>query len=45
MNAAGSTRDVITMVHEGGHAVHSFLSRDLELTAYKNLPSEVAELA
>ncbi len=45
MNAAGSARDVITMVHEGGHAVHSFLSRDLELTAYKNLPSEVAELA
>lgn len=45
MNAAGSARDVITMVHEGGHAVHSFLSRELELTAYKNLPSEVAELA
>ncbi len=45
MNAANSSRDVITMVHEGGHAVHSFLSKDLELTAYKNFPSEVAELA
>lgn len=45
MNAAGSARDVITMVHEGGHAVHSFLSKDLELTAYKSFPSEVAELA
>lgn len=45
MNAAGSHRDVVTMVHEGGHAVHSVLSKDLELTAYKNLPSEVAELA
>ncbi len=45
MNAVGSHRDLVTMVHEGGHAVHSFLSRDLELTGYKNLPSEVAELA
>jgi oligoendopeptidase F len=38
-------RDLITMVHEGGHAVHSFLSSDLEITAFKSLPSEVAELA
>lgn len=45
MNAASSTRDVETMVHEGGHAVHSFLSKDLELSAFKNCPSEVAELA
>ncbi len=45
MNAAGSARDVITMVHEGGHAVHSFLTKDLNLTAYKSFPSEVAELA
>lgn len=45
MNAAGSQRDLTTMVHEGGHAVHSFLSRDLELTGFKSLPSEVAELA
>ncbi|MFM6947245.1 MAG: M3 family oligoendopeptidase [Flavobacteriales bacterium] len=45
MNAVGSQRDLETMVHEGGHAIHSFLSRDLKLTAFKNLPSEVAELA
>lgn len=45
MNAADSARDVITMVHEGGHAVHSFLTKDLDLTAYKSFPSEVAELA
>ncbi len=45
MNAAGAQRDVVTMVHEGGHAVHSFLSKDLDLTSFKNLPSEVAELA
>ena len=45
MNSVGSLRDLITMVHEGGHAVHSFLSKDLEITGFKNLPSEVAELA
>jgi len=45
MNAVGAHRDLVTMVHEGGHAVHSFLSRDLSLTGFKNLPSEVAELA
>ena len=45
MNAAGLQRDLITMIHEGGHAVHSVLTKDLELTGYKDLPSEVAELA
>ena len=45
MNAVGSHRDLVTMIHEGGHAIHSFLSKDLELTEFKNLPSEVAELA
>ena len=45
MNAVGSARDVVTMVHEGGHAVHSFLTRELDLTAFKDFPSEVAELA
>ncbi|MBU2018840.1 MAG: M3 family oligoendopeptidase, partial [Bacteroidetes bacterium] len=45
MNAVGSQRDLVTMIHEGGHAVHSFLSKDLSLTAFKNLTSEIAELA
>jgi len=45
MNAVGSQRDLVTMVHEGGHAVHSFLSRDLSMTEFKSTPSEVAELA
>jgi oligoendopeptidase F len=45
MNAVGTPRDMVTMMHEGGHAVHSFLSRDLQLAAFKNCPSEVAELA
>tara|TARA_Y100001968_G_scaffold333569_1_gene397298 strand:- start:4213 stop:5928 length:1716 start_codon:yes stop_codon:yes gene_type:complete len=45
MNAVGSQRDVVTMLHEGGHAVHSFLSKHLTLTEFKSTPSEVAELA
>ncbi|MCZ2130409.1 MAG: M3 family oligoendopeptidase [Bacteroidia bacterium] len=45
MNAASLHRDVETMVHEGGHAIHSFLTRDLSLEVFKETPSEVAELA
>ncbi|MDQ3048097.1 MAG: M3 family oligoendopeptidase, partial [Bacteroidota bacterium] len=45
MNSVGSPRDVVTMVHEGGHAIHSFVTRDLEITDFKSTPSEVAELA
>lgn len=45
MNAVGLHRDLVTMVHEGGHAIHSFLNRELTLTAFKNIPSEAAELA
>lgn len=45
MNAVGTLKDVVTMVHEGGHAVHSFLCNPLELTDFKGTPSEVAELA
>jgi oligoendopeptidase F len=45
MNAVGLHRDIVTMVHEGGHAIHAFLSADLELTEFKSTPSEVAELA
>jgi len=45
MNSSGLLRDVITMVHEGGHAIHSMLTRDLGFVAFKELPSEVAELA
>lgn len=45
MNAAGTVNDLITMMHEGGHAVHSFLSHDLPLSAMKEYPMEMAELA
>lgn len=45
MNASGSMRDVTTMVHEGGHAVHSMLCRSIAYNSTKSCPSEVAELA
>ena len=45
MNSAGTFRDLTTMVHEGGHAIHTFITADLELNDFKHTPSEVAELA
>ena len=45
MNAAGQMSDVTTMVHEGGHAVHSFLAHPLSLSAFKEYPMEIAEVA
>ncbi len=45
MNATSTLRDMVTLMHEGGHAVHSFLTKDLDLGSFKNTPSEVAELA
>lgn len=41
MNASGNLRDVETLVHEAGHAIHSFRMAPLELNAFKNTPSEV----
>lgn len=45
MNATGNLRDLETIMHESGHAIHSFLSKELEIIDFKNLPAEVAELA
>ena len=45
MNAAGQLDDVTTMVHEGGHAIHSFLSHHLQLSGFKEYPTEIAEVA
>ena len=42
---AGQFDDVTTMVHEGGHAIHSFLSHGLELNGFKEYPMEIAEVA
>ena len=45
MNAANQMDDVTTMVHEGGHAVHSFLAHALPITGFKEYPMEIAEVA
>ena len=45
MNAAEQMSDVTTMVHEGGHAIHSFLTHNLELSGFKEYPMEIAEVA
>jgi len=45
MNSANTFRDLTTMVHEGGHALHTFVTAGLELNDFKHVPSEVAELA
>jgi len=45
MNAAGTLDDVTTMVHEGGHAIHSFVAHGLELNGFKEYPTEIAEVA
>ena len=45
MNATDSVRDLVTMVHEGGHAIHSFEVRELPINAFRNPTMEVAELA
>lgn len=45
MNSSNSLRDLVTIVHEGGHAVHSIVTKDLEYVEFRSTPSEVAELA
>ena len=44
MNAVGSQADLVTMIHEAGHAIHGFLMKDLEFVL-RYPPSEVCELA
>jgi oligoendopeptidase F len=45
MNAVGTQGDLTTMLHEAGHAVHSFATQRIEIGDFKHLPAEVAELA
>jgi len=44
MNAAGTYDDVVTLMHEMGHAVHEQLSSKLPFFFQKDPPMEVAEL-
>lgn len=45
MNAVGLHDDVTTLLHESGHAMHSYAQTDETIFAYKSTPEEVAELA
>ncbi len=45
MNAVGLHRDIVTLLHESGHAMHTFSMRDIRIESYRSTPSEVAELA
>ncbi len=45
MNAAGSKRDVDTLLHEGGHSFHYYFSREIPLSSYHHTGLEFAEVA
>lgn len=45
MNASNSLRDLTTLMHESGHAIHSILSGEQPLVYFKDFPAEIAELA
>ncbi|MFO7896097.1 MAG: M3 family oligoendopeptidase [Candidatus Cloacimonadales bacterium] len=45
MNAVGLHQDLVTLLHESGHAMHTFLSKEIKISDLTNTPSEVAELA
>lgn len=45
MNAAGVHRDVETLLHEAGHALHTMAARDEPLTFLLHAPMEFCEVA
>jgi len=45
MNAAGTNQDVYTLLHESGHSFHQFAMAEQELFAFREVPSEFAEVA
>lgn len=45
MNAVNDVDNVVTILHESGHAVHSFFMHHLLLNDFKHTTSEMAELA
>ncbi len=44
-NAAGLQRDVMTLLHEAGHALHAIFSRGEPLVFYRSAPLEYCEVA
>ena len=45
MNHVKLHNDVVTLLHESGHAMHAAAMKDIRLAQYCGTPSEVAELA
>lgn len=45
MNATGTPANVRTILHESGHAMHSFATADERLITYRHTTHEAAELA
>lgn len=45
MNATGTPANVRTILHESGHAMHSFATANEKLIAYRHATHEAAELA
>jgi oligoendopeptidase F len=45
MNAAGTSDDVITLLHEGGHSFHTLQTRNMEWGVYRHPGHEFAEVA
>ncbi len=45
MNHVKQHKDVITLLHESGHAMHSAAMGNIKISQYLDTPSEVAELA
>lgn len=45
MNAAGTDRDMYTLLHEAGHSFHHFAMANQPIFPYRDVPSEFAEVA
>ena len=47
MNAAGTHADIVTFLHESGHAMHSFCikNENIPLNIFRRYPIEIAEVA
>jgi oligoendopeptidase F len=45
MNAVGRNDDLRVLLHEGGHAMHSFASRSIPFAPYRHAPMEFCEVA
>lgn len=44
-NNNNTASDLNTLIHEGGHAIHSMLCADMEYSFFRDVPLEIAEVA